>query len=131
MGTANTGCPFDWSWFEMEITDNERKWFGELAWNALSTTDPSNWSEYAEVLTMFCHVAPTHILEGRYKEATDLQERLAIRVELDNRAHTHSNECNPGNCAVSHAVEFGAVEELLQPLSWVERANVDSGKEIR
>lgn len=77
----------------VEITEDERKLFGELLWDALATTAPEQWSDHEATVATFCKVALTHTLQNRrgdlkyaYQPDRDGFELDAINAELKRRA---------------------------------------------
>lgn len=68
----------------MQISDDQRKLFGELLWNSLAETPAEAWSDYDAVVLTYIQVAPVWMLESSRSSLPEaVQDR--IDAELANR----------------------------------------------
>lgn len=72
----------------VDITDDQRKLFGELLWNSLAESPEGNWSDYDAVVLTYVQVAPVWMLESSRDSLPEavqgrIDDELAKRRILD------------------------------------------------
>jgi hypothetical protein len=62
------------------ISDDQRKLFGELLWNALAESPEENWADYDAVMLTYVQVAPVWMLES---SRDSLPEAVQGRIDAE------------------------------------------------
>lgn len=93
----------------MNITDEQAGLFTDLLYDALVEGEPAQWSDYEATFATFLQIASRGRLEAYGADTVREREKFLVAHELRRR---------------------DLFPAALAPLSWEERARVDSGKPL-